>query len=59
MTKLQACKNVACNLLLELTEDGNDMTWEEIQKEVNKLIKLEIKTDKIKKNFDKKFIIFD
>lgn len=56
MTKTEAYRRVALNLLLELTEDGNDMTWPELNKEVDRLAKLQQEVAKLEKKREIDFL---
>lgn len=42
-TKYLATRQVAINLLLELTEDGNDLSGKQLERVIDKQIKLQLK----------------
>ncbi len=51
MTKLEAYRSVACNLLLELTEDGADMSWKELETEIDRMAENQQKAAQLERRF--------
>ncbi len=57
MTKLAAYRSVACNLLLELTEDRADMSWKQIEGQIDEMASAQQKADRVERRFNRKFVI--